>query len=510
LDYLICTTTEVHYGEISKDKIVECIEIKIQKVGEIKMKQIDVTPMKGISKTQKAMVSKSQIVKNYIFDQINAGSIKSGQRLPSCREVALELSINKITVNKAYNELEREHKVYSIPRGGFYLVDCENSASLIKDVVDFRAVKPDEKLIPYREFTHVINKAVDLYKNSLFEYESTFGLSTLRDTLKVEFENDGIYTTSNQIIITHGAQQAINLVFQSFFHHKKGKLLVEVPTYSLALKLAEHLGINVIGIERKIDGYNYKEMEELFKKGDIVAFYVIPRHHNPTAYTLLEKDKKKIAELCNQYNVLVIEDDYLADLGSKKGSMPIHYYDISKQTVYIRSFSKTFMPGIRMGAVVLPDAMLESVARLKHLSDLNTSKLPQAALELFIKSGMYEKHIKKVRKSYEAKLRKAKEIFLALSPEDLVWHVPEHGIFIWIRLPEKIDAMVLEEKLERQGIIVKAATEFFLGNELENKFNATPSNYIRLCISGVSMENLSKLAIIISEIRIGNAEEIIR
>jgi DNA-binding transcriptional MocR family regulator len=299
-------------------------------------------------------ISKSEIVKEYIFKEIEEGKLKKNMRLPSCREVASRLSVNKITVNKAYSELEAEHKVYSIPRGGFYLVGFEESIKMVREAVDFRVVKPDDRLIPYREFTHVINKAVDMYKNSLFGYEPTSGLSTLRDTLKYEFEKDGVYTTADRIIITHGAQQSINLVFQTLFQKNKGKLLVEVPTYSLALELANSIGIDVIGIERRIDGFDFKEMETLFRAGDICAFYVIPRHHNPTGYSLSEKDKLKIAELSSKYNVLIIEDDYLADLGSRKGSMPIHYYDVSKRTVYIRSFSKTFMPGIRMGAAVLP------------------------------------------------------------------------------------------------------------------------------------------------------------
>lgn len=445
-------------------------------------------------------ISKTQMVKKYIFEEIRAGRISRGQRLPSCREVAKRLGINKITVNKAYAQLEEEHEVFSIPRGGFYLVDSQDKSLIIDKKIDFGTVKPDDKLIPHREFMHVMNKAVDLHKNKLFGYESNAGLSTLRETLKGVFEKDGIYTTSDNIIITHGAQQGINLAFQAIFLNNKGKLLVETPSYSLALKLGRHMGIDMIGIDRKINGYDFKEMEAIFKKGDILAFYVIPRHHNPTGYSLSESEKKKVAELCNKYNVVIIEDDYLADLGEKKGTMPIHYYDISKGTIYIRSFSKVFMPGIRMGAIVLPKGIFEKVATLKHLSDLNTSALPQAALELFIKAGMYEKHIKKVRKSYEAKLRKAKEIFMSLSPKDLVWHVPDHGIFIWLQLPQNIYSTILDKNLETQGILIKSARGFFLEKEIDNECNQKYFNYIRLCISGVSEENISALATIISSI----------
>ncbi|WP_315065822.1 PLP-dependent aminotransferase family protein [uncultured Clostridium sp.] len=441
-------------------------------------------------------ISKTELVKKYILKEVKEGRITSGQRIPSCRKIAALFEVNKITVNKAYEQLEKEHRVFSIPRGGFYLVDSENRQAIVSKEVDFNTVRPDDKLIPYREFTHVINKAVDLYKNNLFDYESNVGLLTLRETLKAEFEKDGIYTNMDNILVTNGAQQGIDLAFQAIFSNSNGKLLVEVPTYNLAIKLGGHLGINMVGIERKIDGYDYKRMEEILKKGEITAFYIIPRHHNPTGYSLLEKDKKKVVELCTKYNVIIIEDDYLADLAGKKGAMPLHYYDMDKKTIYIRSFSKAFMPGIRLGAVIAPKSMLGKIASIKQLMDLNTSRLPQGALELFIKSGMYEKQIKKIRKSYEAKLRKIKEIFISLQPKDFIWNVPENGIFIWIKLPEYIDGYELQEKLKSQGILIKQAGDCFLEKEIKvEKFN-----YIRLCISGVSEENISAVATIISYI----------
>lgn len=145
--------------------------------------------------------------------------------------------------------------------------------------------------------------------------------------------------------------------------------------------------------------------------------------------------------------------------------------------------------------------MIERMAELKNLNDLNTSPLLQAALEFFIKSGMYEKHIKKVRKSYEAKLRKAKEIFMSLKVKDLIWNVPDNGIFIWIQLSQHINVITLSEKLKNQGILIKSAEEFFLKREDEKKCDSRKLNYIRLCISGVSDENISTLNIIISIIR---------
>ena len=169
--------------------------------------------------------SKTQIIKSYILQEVKAGRIVRGQRLPSCRVIAEKLCVNKITVNKAYAQLESEHKVFSIPRGGFYLVESENKPLPIHKEVDFRSLKPDDNLIPYREFTHVMNKAIDLYKDDLFGYDSSMGLLSLRETLKDEFMKDAIYTTADNIIVTHGAQQGINLALKAIFKNSKHKLL---------------------------------------------------------------------------------------------------------------------------------------------------------------------------------------------------------------------------------------------------------------------------------------------
>lgn len=443
---------------------------------------------------------KTHSIKKYLQAEVHAGKFKSGQRLPSCRELAQKLSVNKLTVNKAYQELEMEHLVYSIPRGGFYLVNTNINTLKCVNRIDFRTVTPDDKLIPYREFTHVINKVVDIYKNSVFEYESAHGVESLRETLRCEFEKDGVYTERNRIIITNGAQQGINLIFQHLFRNNSKKLLVEAPTYGLAIEMAKQLNIEIVGIERRQEGIDLKLLEKYFKSGEICAFYIIPRHHNPTGFSLSERDKQKIVELGNKYNIIIIEDDYLADLGDRKGSMPIHYYDVTKKVIYVRSFSKTFMPGIRLGAVVLPEFLEESVVHLKRLVDLNTSKLNQTALDLFIKSGMYDKHIKKVRRSYENKLRRAKDIFSSIKVEGLSWHVPEHGIFIWLQIPESSSVVKLINKLESIGIFIKCIEDAF-PEKYETDINSFhPERCIRICISGVHEEDINKLSIILSEI----------
>lgn len=405
---------------------------------------------------------KQEDIKALILSGIQNGRYKKGQRLPSCRKLAGQLGVNKITVNKAYESLESEHFVYSIPRGGYYVIGDMNESSLglVDDVVDYRLVKPDLDLVPFRAFQHCSEKAIERYKGMLFNDTVVEGLISLRKTLVKHLEKDNIFCHPDQLIITHGVQQGVDLSFQCLLKENK-TLLIESPTYTLALKRADQLGIPMVTIDRSAEGIDLESLEECFKSNDIGAFYMMTRYHNPTAYSLKESQKQAILKLCQSYDVWLIEDDYLGDLGQHKEGAPLHYYDTMDKVIYLRSFSKTFMPGIRIGLMVCPPGLTQKMKDLKKALDLGTSLMNQGALEVFIESGMYEKHINKIKKAYEEKLKIAGQILTDL-PEGVRVHIPEVGIFIWIEWPEDFDLRAHIKKLEVKGIRVTTAENHYL------------------------------------------------
>lgn len=435
---------------------------------------------------------KTDLVEKYILDRIEQKIIKIGQRLPACREVAKELSVNKITVNKAYKILEDKHILYCVPRGGYYLVGSKMKEINTSKVVDFHIVRPDPALIPYRAFTHAMNLTIDEHKKSLFYYDTPLGLQSLREKLQESFKANGVYTSSSQILITHGAQQGIYLALQTLFPGaSKNELLVEVPTYRAVLEMAASLQIPCIGINRTVDGINMQELESLLKKKTIKAFYIIPTHHNPTGYSLIEKDKKHIVELCNQYQVYLIEDDYLADLGTDKRTLPLHYYDTNQMTIYIRSFSKTFIPGIRLGATAIPSTLIDTFIKYKYLLDISTSSIPQGALDYFIQSGLYDQHIKKVNACYKRKLLKAQVILTHMSHADLTYHVPKQGIFLWLTFNVEVSAEQVVALLTRRNIQI-STSQFF---QIDNKKQS-----LSLCLLGVPEADMDALCDVIEVI----------
>lgn len=435
-------------------------------------------------------------IKKYIIKSIETGLIKGGDRLPSCRKISIELGVNKITVNKAYKQLEDEHIVYCVPRGGFYVVDSPIMHNLQDEVIDFATMAPDEQMIPHTQFLHAMNTAVDIYKRKMLGYNTPAGLVTLRNLLKTNFENQGVYSDLEQIVITNGAQQAIFLSIDMLLQNG-GRLLAESPTYDLFLKYVKLKNIDTVFIERKETGYDFKQLERIFKHQNIAAFYIIPRHHNPTGYSLSEKDKLRLVELAYKYNVILIEDDYLADIASSAKSLPIYYYDINDITIYIRSFSKSFMPGIRLGAVILPKQFATQFTDIKYLTDLNTSTLSQASLEIFIKSGMYEKQVIKVKKLYTQKSNRARDILSSLNTSNIKWFIPKGGLFIWIQVEGRDLLNTIENIFTENNITFRRGEDFFRksqSNGADNRY------YIRLCLSSVSMDKFHILSAVFNNI----------
>jgi DNA-binding transcriptional MocR family regulator len=437
---------------------------------------------------------KTELVREYIQRKIAKGDLKKGQRLPGCRAVAEELCVNKITVNKVYQQLEQEHILYSVPRGGYYLIGMAEDEATELLPIDFMNVKPDPALIPYQAFSHAINRSIEEYKKKLFVYDTPHGLPSLRETLQQRFEQNGVYASTSQILITHGAQQGIYLVLKTLFQKEDdGKLLIESPTYSCALDMAKDLGINFTSIARNAEGIDLKELEQVFQTERIKVFYLMPRYQNPTGYSLAEKDKAKLTNLCSKYHVFLLEDDYLGDLCDDKRNLPLHYYDTNKITFYVCSFSKSFIPGIRLGAVVVPINYTEAVAQAKYMLDLCTSSIPQSALDYYIRSGMYDQHLRKTRACYQAKLNKAKAILASATIPEFYYHVPKQGLFIWLNLPKNVSLPVLIAKLSELNILVGPSGHYYPG-EAENT--------LRICISGVKKEDLDALYTILKCIQI--------
>ncbi|MCE5284475.1 MAG: PLP-dependent aminotransferase family protein [Pelosinus sp.] len=431
---------------------------------------------------------------NYLTDKIARNEIKTEQRLPTIRELAALFHCSKVTVVRAYTELQQNHIVYAIPQDGYYLVH-KNKLDNSSAVINFAAASPDENVLPYREIQHCLNQAIDKYRYALFNYAQPQGLPSLIEVMAKYLVDYQIFTKPDNLFITAGAQQAIHILSTMPYPNNKTNILVEQPTYNGILQFLATSNIPVLGIERNFQGLNLAELERTFAQNNIKLFYTCPRFHNPLGTSLSPNERKQIVKLADKYDVYIVEDDYLSDLERHSNAYSLYYEDMSSRVIYIKSFSKMLLPGLRIATVVMPPIMAECFKKYKKWMDLGTSVLSQGALEIYIKCGMIKTHRKKIQKVYKSKMQLLNEKVQAVGFPNIKWHVPEVGFFACAEFLNKVDISKLICRLKEKDIIINDIRENYLDSYYNNKI-------LKLSVSKASLNDISEgIAAILDEIK---------
>lgn len=421
----------------------------------------------------------------YITQQIETNKIKPGDKFPSIVNLSQLFNCSKSTIIKAYSEFEKDHLIYSIPKSGYYLVDSNihGKKQLQSKVIDFSSASPDINILPYRDFQHCLNTAIDMYKENLFSYGSPQGLDTLINTLCKQFANFQIFTNTENIFITTGSQQAINILSAIAFPNGKSNVLVEQPTYHGILKSLMINNVKALGIMRTFSGINLDELERLFRNGNIKFFYTVPRFNNPLGLSYSKYEKNQILKLAEKYDVYIVEDDYLSDLENNTKEDSMFALDTNNRVIYIKSFSKTFLPGLRIGAVILPSILINIFVNYKKWSDLNTPILSQGALEIYIKSGMFENHRRKMVKLYSKRMEFLNNTIISFNSNLISFNVPRSGFFASLSVNHKIDSSKIVNSLLQKNILLEECSKFFLKEfSMDNMFRISISKADESCI----------------------------
>ncbi|QRG66640.1 PLP-dependent aminotransferase family protein [Brevibacillus choshinensis] len=409
------------------------------------------------------MENKYEVVKALLKEQLLSSAIKPGEKLPSIRAATELWSCSKNTAIRAYQELEKEHLIYSVPKSGYYAVlRTSPSKQTAADWIDFSSASPDADVMPYKDFQHCLNRAIELYEDHLFSYSDPQGFFTLRRALEGHLANSQIFAPPSQICVVSGAQQALHVLASMPFPNGKAAVLVEQPSFQGMLRSLDLLGVTTLGIERTMDGIDLDELERHFRNNHIKFFYTVPRFHNPLGASYTQEQKMRIAKLAEKYDVYIVEDDYLADMDPDEKADPIYSYDQAGKVVYVKSFSKIMLPGLRLASVVLPTSLMETFRLFKASSDSSTAALSQAALELYLNCGMYDHHASLVRDRYRLRMQQLAECSKHLLPPQIDFRIGVGGIFARMSIPEEIDLHDLITSLYQQQVRVTSTEHNYL------------------------------------------------
>lgn len=426
------------------------------------------------------MENRYDMVKSYIRDQIDDGKLKPGSKLSSIRELAEKLEVCNSTVINAYRKLEQENIIYSVPKSGYYTMEPKNIdiSTACPQITDLSRAVPTNDLLPYVEFKNCLNQAIDVYRESLFTYSNPYGFEGLRSTLVKYYRNEQIFTSENNMILTSGAYQALFILAKMPFPNGNSNILVEQPTYSGMLRILGIENINTIGIERNSKGIDLEILKTIFRSGRIKFFYLMPRFQNPTGFSYTKEQKISIIKLAARYNVYIVEDDYLADLETDTKNDSFFSMSQMSNVIYIRSFSKSFLPGIRIACVILPQLIINDFLKFKKCCDIGNLTLNQAALQLYINSGMLERHFKMIRKDYENKMGEMKKFVETASMLGCELSISHTGFFGYLKIPSGASSNRLVELLKSNNTYLAGTQDMFLPRFFKD-------NSLRLSICGL-------------------------
>ena len=422
-------------------------------------------------------------------------------KLPSIRSLAKSLGVNNVTVVSAYKLLEQEGYVYSIKGSGTYIKkipsteemsyiedgDIELMTSgilpITKDSINLASMSPTPDLFPIEEFKHALIEVLDRDGGHAFLYPEITGYGPLRESIsKFLVENYKIEVDKDQILITSGGQQGLDIISKTLIN-PGDVILVENPTYSGALALFKSRGAKIIGIPMDEDGINIDILKTYIKRYNPKFLYIMTNYQSPTTYSYQEEKKKKLISLANIHNFYIIEDDFLTDLSYGEKKNPLKSMDNNNKVIFIKSFSKIFMPGVRIGFVTLPTFLFKEIIRAKHTTDISSSGYLQRAFDLYLRKGYWKNHIDKIKKVYTEKYNIMVEELDKLTDYGISYIKPNGGLSIWVKLPKEIDAIDLYNECNKRSLAIVPGKVFFIDNSLY-------SNYIRLSFGSVDNKSI--------------------
>ena len=439
-----------------------------------------------------------QQIETYIRQGILSGSLATDTRLPASRQLARDLGINRITVENAYAELETKGLVYSRMGSGTYVLSPNPLLALSKDdpndpwplwqqsvefqsrinknklpdktrkkttrhphPVNFESGIGDAHLFPAEDFRKVLQTVMRRDGIAALDYGEPNGHAPLRETIAHILASQGLHTRAENILITAGSQQALSLISQLLL--KPGDvILVENPTYSGALDLFRSLDFKVVGIPVDGQGMQVEMLEKLLQQHHPKLIYTIPNFHNPTGTCLSSPRRRDLIVLADRYNVPILEDDFVGDLRYEGRTQPaLKALDPGGRVIYINTFSKILMPGLRVGFLVAEGPIYDALVNFKRVNDLATSTLVQRALEAYVTVGRYQSHLRRscqiFRKRRDAMLSAIQKYL----PAEVHLDTPQGGLFFWLQLPEDLSSEMLLSVALEEGVVFAPGNEFF-------------------------------------------------
>lgn len=344
------------------------------------------------------------------------------------------------------------------------------------DVISFAGGLPAPEVFPVEEFRRACNYVLDHQGAQALQYGTTDGYIPLREMIARHTNRLGIGVSIDNILITSGSQQALDLLGKIFINHGD-RILVENPTYLGAIQAWNAYGADYIPVALDDEGMDTRVLEEALRKGP-KFIYVLPNFQNPTGSTLTLERRKQLIKLADQYGVPIIEDDPYGQLRYEGDDLPaVELLDSQMRdktnaytgnVIYLSTFSKILAPGIRLAWVIAPTEVINKLVLAKQGADLHTSTFNQIVAHEVGQHGYLDRHVKLIQDTYRERRNVMLESLEEHMPNGVTWTNPQGGLFLWVTLPEQLNTFDMFKDAVIEKVAYVPGENFFACGGGEN------------------------------------------
>ena len=438
--------------------------------------------------------SKYLQIYNFIKQLIISGEIKEHEKLPPIRKLADYMGVNNATIVKVYELLENEGYVYKIVGSGTFAsnIKLKKKKSVKREgLIHFDSGNPSADMFPIEDYKKAINMALERDGSTIFDYDEGKGSKELREEISKYLREKQINTDKENIQIISGAQQGIDIVCKGLINYSD-VVFVEEPTYNGALEVFKSRGAKVISIPMLDDGIDIGILKLKLEKIKPKLMYVMPNFQNPTGISYSAYKKRKLIELSEEYDFYILEDDFISDFPfDSEDNRPLKSYDNNDRVIYIKSFSKILMPGLRIGIVEIPMELQSKILWAKYSSDISTPGLIQKSMYYYMSCFNWDEYLNNISKLYYEKYSLAKKLIEENLSEKLKVRNAVGGINFFLELPRGYSANDFYNFILEKGVIITPGTYFF--------DNIMDDRYFRINVANASLDDIREGISIISE-----------
>ncbi|HVF89973.1 MAG TPA: PLP-dependent aminotransferase family protein [Blastocatellia bacterium] len=352
------------------------------------------------------------------------------------------------------------------------------------DIISFAGGLPAPELFPVKAIAEAHETVFSSQGSAALQYSTTEGWKPLREWIGRRMQSRGINADSDNVLITSGSQQGIDLVARIFLE-AGDVVVVENPCYLAALQAFSAYEATMIGVGSDEAGMRVDQVERVLMESAPKLIYVVSDFSNPKGTSLSLDRRARLVELSRRYNVPILEDDPYSELRYRGQPSPsLASLDEDGLVIYLSTFSKTLSPGMRIGWVAASSELIYALVIAKQATDLHTSTIEQRAASTLLETFDYDGHISELNRVYGSRCFSMLEALESHFPKGMRWTQPEGGLFLWVELPEGVRADALLEVALRRKVAFVPGAPFFV--------NAPRRDFIRLNFSNQSTEMIEE------------------